>query len=98
MMIDSEREPYDRERAIALLSYGDCFLTKELANEIADDMRNLTAEVTSLRAEKDSGRINRGDECPECGSDNTVRLVLSSGEQECQPCGHVFVTGKVSGD
>jgi hypothetical protein len=49
-MIDDEREPYDRERAIALLSYGDCVLTKELANEIADDMRSLIAERDTAEA------------------------------------------------
>ena len=63
---------------------------------LTEGMLKLVEESNQPETTKDSGRINRGDECPECGSDNTVRLMLSSGEQECQPCGHVFVTGKVT--
>lgn len=39
-------EKYDRDRALALLSYGECYLTKEFANELADDIRSLLAEVS----------------------------------------------------
>jgi hypothetical protein len=38
--------------------------------------------------ERDPSRLCRGPACPDCGSDNTVRL--AGDEVECQPCGRVW--------
>lgn len=42
-------EEYNRDRALALMSYDKCFLTKEMANGVADDMRSLLNDILRLR-------------------------------------------------
>lgn len=45
------KEVYDRDRALALLSYDECFLTKEIANGIANDIRGLLSALEKIASD-----------------------------------------------